>query len=266
VKERPWSIIWSNVIDGEYTVEMRVTDDLGLVSDSEEKSFSLKNIRSVFYKGINLGSFLGNDSVINGNRWTDQINLQNKEELVVKGSVTYVNTDIEPSPSVDQATKEMLNSAIVWSDRDTYRNGIGIKVDRGEYNVFLWLLENYADNSRSFSLGLEDSVTVISNYDMMKGEWRKIGPIKVYVKDEVLDIDIKDKMAVGPHLMGIEIYKIENGNSNVKEKYEEEKSEDKNKASVIDSRLDSGYTTAVTFVALFALGLFSIWLFRSERP
>lgn len=152
-----------------------------------------------FVKGIN---FNGGAVTIGGNAW-----LAESAAGLTLGTVSRTSTTVTPSPAVDSATSSMLNTAI-W-------NSTGVTVAQslanGTYQVYLYVIENYQSNFRSFNVKLEGAqVTSSSIGSLALGSWAKYGPYNVAMTDGTLNLELV-KVTGDPHVMGMEIYSTSGG-------------------------------------------------------
>ncbi|SDW57586.1 fibronectin type III domain-containing protein [Paenibacillus sp. CF384] len=149
---------------------------------------------SSFVKGIN---FNGGAVTINGNNW-----LVESAAGLTLSTVNRASTAVTPSPAVDSATSGMLNTAIWYNANFSVDQAIA----NGTYKVYLWVMENYQNNYRSFHVNLEGSqVTSSPIGSLAAGGYQRYGPYNVTVSDGVLDMDLI-KVTNDPIVMGMEIY------------------------------------------------------------
>ncbi|MBM7569234.1 fibronectin type III domain-containing protein [Paenibacillus sacheonensis] len=156
---------------------------------------------STFVKGIN---FNGGAATINGNAW-----LAESSAGLTLSAVSRTTSALTPSPAVDGATSGMLNSAI-WNSGNF---SVDQSLTNGTYQVYLWVIENYAANYRSFNVNLEGASATSSPIGSLAlGSWVRYGPYAATVGDGVLDMDVL-KVTGDPHLMGMEIWSTGGGGS-----------------------------------------------------
>lgn len=152
-----------------------------------------------FVKGIN---FNGGAVTIGGNAW-----LAESAAGLTLGSVNRATSSLTPSPAVDAATSGMLNSAI-WSPTGVT---VAQPLANGTYQVYLWVIENYQSNYRTFNANLEGTqVTSSPIGSLALGTWAKYGPYNVTMTDGTLNLALV-KVTGDPHLMGMEIYSTGGG-------------------------------------------------------
>ncbi|WNG46931.1 DUF1565 domain-containing protein [Archangium minus] len=154
----------------------------------------------VFHKAINLA---GSAVTIEGHTFTafDQAKTQG---LSVPSGYQAVTTSLTPSPAVDAATSAMLNTGI-WQS-GTLR--LAQTVPAARYNVYVYILENYANNHRSLDLALEGQRVAQGIGVLAKSAWKKYGPYTVSVTDGELNLDLSAAKRE-PHLMGLSLFKLE---------------------------------------------------------
>jgi hypothetical protein len=187
------------VSDTEYTFSVRAKDTAGNLSFASDpltvRTLAPASGVPMFVKGIN---FNGEAVMIEGNQW-----LGESQAGVTLSTVNRYTSSVVIS-SVDSDTSAMLNSAI-WSSNDISTSQT---IANGQYEIYLWLLENYQTNSRSFHVELEGAqVTTQAVGSMPVNEWRKLGPFPVTVADGVLNMDLI-KLTGDPGMMGMAIYSV----------------------------------------------------------
>lgn len=105
-------------------------------------------------------------------------------------------------PAADNDTNTMLNNGIYLANSFSVAQPIG----NGTYQIYLWSIENYQANSRSFHVKLEGLQMTNSPIGSMPlNEWRKYGPYTVTVQDGVLNMELV-KVTGDPNLAGMAIY------------------------------------------------------------
>jgi chitodextrinase/beta-mannanase len=155
------------------------------------------SINTSFVRGINFG---GPAVTIDGQDWLAGNNSLITYSANVK---TYINSPaITPVPAVDSAASTMLNSNIYASGSDFT---VTQPLPNGSYQVYLWSLENYQANSRSFNVILEGvQVTTAPIGGLALNSWAKYGPYSVTVTDGVLNMDIR-RVTGDPGMTGLAI-------------------------------------------------------------
>ncbi|NOU64565.1 hypothetical protein GC096_11040 [Paenibacillus sp. LMG 31461] len=151
----------------------------------------------VFTKGVN---FNGGAVTIEGNSWLAQ------SAAVTSGmtisSVSSATNTRTPNPSADVDTASMLHSEI-WKGGNI---SISQTVTNGTYSVFLWVMEDYQNNFRSFDVKLEGAVkgTVATG---TVGSWTRYGPYTATVSDGSLTMDLV-RLTGDVLLQGMAIYAV----------------------------------------------------------
>jgi hypothetical protein len=162
---------------------------------------------STFFKGIN---FNGNAVNIEGNSWLGQADAMNNGLSV--GSSTRTGTAGDSSlfvPSADNDTKQMLNT-LLWAQSPSPLN-ISQVLPNGTYDVYVYEVEGYANNTHAMNLNLE-GVQVASNVGVLPlNHWAKYGPYTVTVSDGVLNVDLIPTSA-GAQISGLSIFSVASGN------------------------------------------------------
>lgn len=193
----PYSITWSNVAAGSYTLTARATDNAGAATTSAAVSVTVASQTATgAFLGINLN---GPSTTIDGRAWLGDSTTGLGFSTSADRSAT---TSVTPSPAVDANTAAMLNRARWQSSGDL---GIRQTVSSGDYLVYLWVMENYRDNHRSFSVRLEGTQVATGIGSLRVGEWRRYGPYASKVADGALDLTLV-RVTGEVHLMGLEIH------------------------------------------------------------
>lgn len=153
----------------------------------------------IFSKGINLN---GNGVTIEGNPWQSMSTALSNGFSVPSGYIS-ANTSLTPSPTVDSDSNNMLNSAI-W--RQNAPLNMNQTVSNGDYQVYLWVMENFQSNVRKMNVKLENTQVATDVGYLSKNSWVKYGPYTATVTDGTLNVDLVN-VVDSPHVMGIAIYK-----------------------------------------------------------
>lgn len=157
-----------------------------------------------FLKGIN---FNGSAATIDGNAWS-AMSTALSNGLSFPAGYTAATTSLTPSPAVDSATSGMLNTAI-WKQNAPLP--INQTVTNGDYQVYLWIMENYQTNNRKINVKLEGAQVATDIGYLAKNAWVKYGPYSTTVSDGTLNAELVNALD-SPHIMGMAIYK-KNGSS-----------------------------------------------------
>jgi PKD repeat protein len=161
---------------------------------------------AVFVKGIN---FNGDAVTIEGNKWlsySDALADGLSFSVVADGeSIPFdpnlAATSLTPSPSTDSDTSRMLNS-VVWSGNSFTINQT---LPNGDYQIYLWVIENYLDNFRAFDVNLEGTQVASAIGRLPNSSWVKYGPYNVTVKDGTMNCELV-KVENDPQILGMAIY------------------------------------------------------------
>jgi hypothetical protein len=147
-------------------------------------------------KAINLN---GNAAVINGNNWASYANALSSgfatSNLVYSTNITY-------TPTVDSATNGMLNSGIWCPACDV---NFSQTLPNGNYVVYLWTVENYLSNYRSYNVKLEGVQVDSAIGSLTKNTWARYGPYNATVNDGALNVSLQ-RVTGDPTIQGIEIW------------------------------------------------------------
>jgi hypothetical protein len=153
---------------------------------------------TTFVRGIN---FNGNAVTLEGNAWLSYSSALANGLSVSAPELTA--TSVTPSPATDASTSAMLNSAI-WKWGANLQ--LGQSLANGDYQVYLWVMENHQSNSRSFRVLLEGVQVDGAVGNLPLGGWKKYGPYRTTVADGVLNVELAPTSG-DPHLMGLAIFK-----------------------------------------------------------
>ncbi|MFN3650787.1 MAG: Ig-like domain-containing protein [Armatimonadota bacterium] len=204
----PYSATWSNLQAGSYTLTARAYSETGLSTTSAAVQVTVGQSSSTFVRGINLN---GPAVVIEGNQWLSHAEAT-ASGFSTEDAITWT-WPIELTPDPDADTETMLGSGV---GRLSPPNGDGFKMTQalpaGEYEVYLWLVENNADFYRDVTVELEGTQVAVGAGELPYGYWQKYGPYPVSVSDGALDIDILRESKGDPLVCGLAIYDAEGGN------------------------------------------------------
>lgn len=186
----PWTV---NVTDG----TLDLTTQGGAANLSGIEVHRAGSQPSGFVRGIN---FNGGAVTLEGNAWQSYAAALSEGLSVNAPNLT--TTSVTPVPATDASTNAMLISAI-WKQTTLQ---VGQPVSNGNYQVYLWVMENHQSNVRSFQVRLE-GVEVASNVgNLSLGAWRKYGPYTTTVGDGFLNLDLVPT-AGDTHLMGMAVFR-----------------------------------------------------------
>jgi hypothetical protein len=149
-----------------------------------------------FVKGININ---GNAVTIEGNPWISYATALSTGFSQSGGAQD--TKSLTPIPATDPDTTSMLNSLL-------YSSGnllLSQTISNGNYQVYVWTMENYSTNVRNWNLRVE-GVTVATGLGLLPlNGWAKYGPYSATVSDGVLNVDLLMVQAQ-PMIMGLAIY------------------------------------------------------------
>jgi hypothetical protein len=149
-----------------------------------------------FVKGININ---GNAVIIEGNPWLSYASALSSGFTQSGGAQD--TKSLTPNPPTDADTASMLNSLL-------YSSGnllLSQTITNGNYQVYVWTMENYATNVRNWNLRVEGSVVATGLGLLPLNGWAKYGPYSANVTDGVLNVDLLMVQAQ-PMIMGLAIY------------------------------------------------------------
>lgn len=150
-----------------------------------------------FVRGVN---FNGGAVTIDGNAWQSYSSALASGLTVNAPNLT--TTSVTPSPVASSDTSAMLNSAIWKQGADL---NVGQQLANGNYQIYLWVMENYQSNYRSFKIRLEGTDVASAAGNLPLSSWAKYGPYNVQITDGVLNVDLV-RVNGDPHLMGMAIF------------------------------------------------------------
>ncbi|MDR1060411.1 MAG: glycoside hydrolase family 9 protein [Clostridiales bacterium] len=154
-----------------------------------------------FLRGIN---FNGGSVTIGGNRWLSHGEAVD-EGLLISPAPNLATNSHAPVPAVGASTAAMLNSEI-WHP-DTL--SIAQPVANGEYEVYLWIMEDYSPNCRAFGVSIEGQLADSGIASQEVGSWTRYGPYRASIADRELNVGLVDDRG-DTLLMGMEIYSAAN--------------------------------------------------------
>ena len=152
-----------------------------------------------FVKGVN---FNGPAVTIDGQRWMSHDDAVADGLAFTPGVERYTGS-VTPRPAVSEEMAAMLNT-VVYRQRAAF--GLGWSIPNGTYDVYFWVMENSQDNFHRFDISIE-GVTVLRDVGKgaSLGEWGKLGPFRVTVKDKILNVDLVPRKT-DAHLMGLAVF------------------------------------------------------------
>jgi hypothetical protein len=154
-----------------------------------------------FVEGINLR---GPAVTIDGNQW-----LSYREALSSGVNVYSTDTTTAPKPQildwnpapVDSDYYHMIGTSLFRNKNDS----LTIPVSNGQYDVYVWMIEDYKDNARYSSLSLEGNLVSSSVGLLSVNTWQKYGPYAATVTDDSLNVVVTG-LHRSPEFAGIAIF------------------------------------------------------------
>jgi hypothetical protein len=148
--------------------------------------------------GVNLG---GPSVEIQGHRWLGYDEAQ-AAGLQVPGAHTAA-TARRPAPQADAAVRTMLNT-VVFRPRTLE---ISFPLPAGDYQLYLWIMENYQSHWHQLQLRLQGQVVAERLGDLAADAWQRHGPYAVRLQGEALSLSLDTgKDGIDAHLMGLSVY------------------------------------------------------------
>jgi len=151
-----------------------------------------------FILGVNLN---GNAVSIEGNLWKSEAQALQNGMSFSETPLSYV-TNFNPIPTADSDTSAMLNS-VHWTIGDW---SVQQTLADGEYDIYVWIMENYRSNTRNIDIEIEDTLVAQDIGNITKSHWKKYGPYSVSVNDGRLDIKLLRKSGSEAHMMGFAVF------------------------------------------------------------
>jgi hypothetical protein len=154
-----------------------------------------------FVKGINF-----NDEAItvDGHKWLSY------SEALADGLSTpeamQTETEIKKlHPAVNRKMRRMLNTVICKPQKleiiQTLPNGI--------YDIYLWIMENYAPNHHCMDVSIGSEVVARGIAQLEVGHWVKYGPYRTTIHEGTLNVAIcTTNLERDAHMMGMAIFKV----------------------------------------------------------
>ena len=143
-----------------------------------------------FYRGVNLN---GPAIEIDGRNWEGDP----AENFLCKDRAVNSPT-VRLAPPTDAARAKMIHS-FRWS------HGVSIrlsKVPPGRYAVYAYVWED--NNAETFSISVEGRVVAKDHDSGLEGDWRRLGPWSINVRDGTIDVTSRGGAA---NFSGIEVYR-----------------------------------------------------------
>lgn len=154
-----------------------------------------------FVKGINFG---GGAVTIEGHSW-DAYETALAQGLSVPDAHT-LTTKFMPQPYVPKSVRRMLNGVIYKPQvLDIYQT-----LPNGNYEVYLWMMENYQPQWHSFDIRIGGQTIATEVGKLPVTHWERYGPYPVTLTDGMLRIAIAaaPNPNIDAHLMGMSIFQV----------------------------------------------------------
>jgi hypothetical protein len=171
------------------------------LSASDATAQNSLNSQGEFVKGIN---FNGEAITVDGQPWlsySDALThgLSTPEAISTETGVKQLH------PPVNRKMRRMLNSVICKSQKLE----LSQTLPNGTYEVYLWIMENYAPNHHSMNVILNGEIVAQGIGKLEVGQWVKYGPYRTTVNEETLNLSLATTNPErDAHLMGMAIFKV----------------------------------------------------------
>jgi hypothetical protein len=153
-----------------------------------------------FVKGIN---FNGKTVNVDGHSWLSHSQALASGLSAPEAIVT--ETSVKPHPAVNRNVSRMLNSVICKPQKLE----IIQTLPNGSYDVYLWIMENYASNHHSMDVSLGGEIVARDIAKLEVGNWVKYGPYRTILTDGALNLALSTTNPErDAHLMGMAIFRI----------------------------------------------------------
>ncbi|MDA8218278.1 MAG: hypothetical protein M0Z94_11740, partial [Dehalococcoidales bacterium] len=152
-----------------------------------------------FVTGINFG---GNAVTIDGHPWLSWDEAK-AEGVTTTAGQTWSGDTGPINPAVDGDGVHMLQT-LIWNNEANF--SVSTPVPNGDYNVYLWLMENYESGFRDMNVKMEGASAASAIGDLPLNTWAKYGPYAATVRDGRLDVDIVKASKGDPILMGMAVF------------------------------------------------------------
>lgn len=171
--------------------------------------FSLPAASPVFVQGVNLG---GPATTMEGNPWLSHADAVSRGLTYAGGQTGSAVYSYSLVPTPDAATLSVLSSCVFATN---VSNGSGFQLSQplanGDYQIYLWTVENYKPNFRNMTVVLEGTTVASGIGDLPMANWAKYGPYNVRVADGRLDMGILRTSKGDPVVAGYAIYTADTG-------------------------------------------------------
>ncbi|HEY9604620.1 MAG TPA: hypothetical protein V6C85_23645 [Allocoleopsis sp.] len=154
-----------------------------------------------FVKGIN---FNGDAITVDGHQWLSY------SEALADGlstpDVMATETGIKKlHPAVNRKMRRMFNTVICKPQK----LGIIQTLPNGIYDIYLWIMENYAPNHHSMDVTIGSEVVAKGIAQLEVGHWVKYGPYRTTINEGALNVAIcTTNPERDAHIMGMTMFKI----------------------------------------------------------
>ena len=194
--QAPYTALLENATVGDHTIGVVATDNDGLTATSFITVTVTRDTTGTFVKGIN---FNGDAVTINGNSWLSEGEAEASGFSIINESRT-ASSSLTASPAVDTDTNDMLNKGVWAFDELEMEQALA----NGEYQIYIWIMENYQDNHRTINVNLEGVQVANGIGSLSLASWERYGPYTVTVSDGTLNMGFSAD--TDPHIMGMEIF------------------------------------------------------------
>jgi probable HAF family extracellular repeat protein len=182
----PYSFVWTNAPLGFQSLRAVATDALGLATTSAVVTVNVTT-EPAYFRGVNL---VGPAVMIEGQQWLSDAQARASGMTVTNASQGSGGYSFTITPAVDADTQTMLEGRYyVLNPPPGQGFYIAQTLPNGNYEVFVWSLEDLENNFRAFHLVLEGVQVATNIGDLPKGQWAKYGPYPVTVSDGQLNIN-----------------------------------------------------------------------------
>ncbi|QGQ95011.1 DUF4038 domain-containing protein [Paenibacillus psychroresistens] len=156
---------------------------------------------AAFYKGINLN---GPATTIDGKSWISYSSAQSNGLSSTSVSLFSTSVTFSGTPTPDTNKNAMLNTGIWCSVCNITLTQASLPA--GSYQIYLYSVENYMTNFRSYNVKLQGTQVATGIGTMANNTYQKFGPYSATVSGTgILTIDLV-RVTGDPQLSGIEFY------------------------------------------------------------
>ncbi|MBI3878789.1 MAG: tandem-95 repeat protein [Verrucomicrobia bacterium] len=205
----PWSLTVNGVTSGRFRFSARAVATNGAASSS---ATSTVQDQWQFIRGININ---GGAVTIEGYDWLDYSSATSLgfgfTSAVTLSSPNDYGFTLNPLP-YDPNLLTMFQR-LAYQPNSSQPLSFAQSLNNGSYRVYLWLLEDFGDYSRTLDFKVQGTTVATNVFNVPKGTWQKFGPYVAIVTNGQLTADLQRNSSGGPAIFGVTIFKADSTNT-----------------------------------------------------